>query len=121
MSKYIIKNGKLFIITTAGEKEWIGKWSHANVKKVIDFPREMKAIVLFEYDNWTNSDGLNLICIDMSGKILWQASDATGQLSGDSIVDISLDGSTLLANTWFGKRAVVDYSRGSIECTGFTK
>jgi len=121
MSKFFQENNQLIIASNLGRVTWKGQPFNWPVSKVIELPENESAIVLLNYYQWDESRGFNLVKIDKIGKVLWQATEKTGQMSKELISDIQLKENILFANTWNGDLLKVDKETGSLTPLCFTK
>lgn len=121
MKNFLSENGQVLIISEDGQVAYKGSPSGYVVRDAVEVPDKESAILLFASDAWNPANGLNVARVDNSGLITWWARDVMGQLSADVIVQISLANEVLTANTWSGKRVVIDLSTGVATYVGFTK
>lgn len=121
MSKFLQEGSQLLIISDSGAVVWKGNPKNWAVGKVIEIPNTESAIVLLDYYNWDSSRGHNLVCVNAHGEILWEATEESGQLSGESITDIQVKDGQYLVNSWNGCRLRLDERDGHMVFLSFTK
>lgn len=121
MSKFLQEGAQLLIVSDSDKVVWKGNPKNWTVSKVIEIPNTESAIVLLDYYKWNKSRGYNLVCIDSHGKILWEASEKSGQLSGELITEVRLEDGCCLVNTWNGSLLQVDEKDGHMIFLSFTK
>ncbi len=121
MSKFLQEGSQLLIISDSGTVVWKGNPKNWTVAKVIEVPNTESAIVLLDYYKWDTSRGYNLICVDSHGDTLWEATEESGQLLGESITEIQVEDGRYLVNTWNGCRLRIDEKDGRMFFLSFSK
>jgi len=121
MNKFFQEGTQLLIVADSGTVIWKGNPKNWSVAKVVEIPNADAAIVLLDYYKWDKSRGFNLICVNSQGETIWEASEKSGQLSGELITDIQLMDGCYLVNTWNGSRLSIDETDGRMIFLSFTR
>jgi len=122
MCTYSIENGILYISQPSGDRKiGKGKPDGYKAKELFELSDPNRCIILLDRSQESRPRSFqNLIMIDCQGNVIWRAElpDTSGP---DAYVTASLQGQTLVANSWSCFRVTIDLQTGKILSQKFTK
>lgn len=121
MNRFHFENNQILTVNDAGLVVWKGCPDEWPVAKVIELPGSEFGIVLLKYFGWDLNNGLNLVCIDVGGKIHWRAHWGKRETRPELLVDVYFDGGLCFVRSWDGNVMRIDSSTGEMTFDFFAK
>jgi outer membrane protein assembly factor BamB len=92
-----------------GSYSWLGRYDGMPIKQAIPTDGGTHCVLLLDPDASDCQTFRNLLCIDVNGRLIWNAELPT---SPDVFLDVSLSPEGLIARTWSGMQVVIDGNSG---------